>query len=60
MKTIKMIGMRNFLIEITQLSNGKYVVGTEIRGVASVSQPMDDYSLAAMIFEKTLLQLQGH
>ncbi len=60
MKTIKMIGTKNFCIELVQLGDSRYVVGYEANGIAKVSEPMKDYKTASYMFDVKLQDLEGN
>ena len=60
MRTVKMIATPKFSLELSQLSNGMYVISYEVDGMVMVGQQFLDYGIATAIFDARLQVLQGN
>jgi len=62
MKTIKKITTRRYEIVLVQLESGAYRIAYEgtMTDEPNISEPIDDYKTASMLFDLKLQELEGH
>jgi hypothetical protein len=59
-KTIKMIGRKNFIVELVELDSGLYCVRHEVNEKMHFSESIQDFNLASYLFDLKLQELEGN
>ena len=60
MKTVKSISRPHFEIRLVETESGAYRVCYSQGEEKVVGEPVSDYSLATMLFDMKLIELEGH
>lgn len=59
-KCLKMIGNKNFTLELIEADSGSYYVVTEKDEIKYTSPPIRDLKVAFETFDTTLIRLEGN
>jgi hypothetical protein len=59
-RCIKMIGTRNFIVELMESESGSFYVVTEIDEVRKFSPPIRDLNTAMAVFDTTVRNFEGN
>lgn len=59
-KTLKLVGTKNFTVELVELDSGMYCVRHEVDEKMHFSEKITDYNIASYMFDLKLQELEGN